>query len=51
MQQGITIGLDIAKHVFQVHGVNDAGAVVVRRKLRRTEVATFFAGLPTCLVG
>ncbi|WP_420419870.1 IS110 family transposase [Pacificispira sp.] len=51
MQQGITIGLDIAKHVFQVHGVDDAGTVVVRRKLRRTEVATFFAGLPTCLVG
>ena len=38
----VTIGLDIAKHWFQVHGVNAAGEVVVRRKLRRAEVVAFF---------
>ena len=51
MEKIITVGLDIAKHVFQVHGVDAGGAVVVRRKLRRDDVATFFAALPPCLVG
>lgn len=51
MEKVSTIGLDIAKHVFQVHGVDAEGAVVVRRKLRRDEVATFFASLPPCLIG
>ncbi|MDQ6703483.1 MAG: IS110 family transposase, partial [Pseudomonadota bacterium] len=37
-----TIGLDLAKHWFQIHGVNAAGKVVVRRRLRRTEVVAFF---------
>ncbi len=46
-----TIGLDLAKCVFQVHGVDVAGQVVVRRKLQRSQVANFFAGLPPCLVG
>jgi transposase len=46
-----TIGLDIAKTVFQVHGVDAAGRVVVRRQLRRAEVVKFFGGLPRCLVG
>src|SRR5271169_2957938 len=46
-----TIGLDIAKRVFQVHGVDDAGQVVVRRQLRRGEVVKFFATLPACVVG
>jgi transposase len=46
-----TIGLDPAKHVFQVHGVNDTGQVVVRKRLRRAEVLTFFAALEPCLVG
>ena len=46
-----TIGLDIAKHAFQVHGVDDAGAVVIRRKLRRAEILQFFEGLGPCLVG
>ena len=46
-----TIGLDLAKNVFQVHGVNDAGEVVVRRRLRRTEVIGFFSRLKRCLVG
>jgi len=46
-----TIGLDLAKKVFQVHGVDAEGEVVVARKLRRKEVLTFFAKLPPCLVG
>jgi transposase len=46
-----TIGLDIAKNVFQVHGVDEAGAVVVRRQLRRSRVLPFFEKLPPCLVG
>lgn len=46
-----TIGLDIAKNVFQVHAVTAAGTVVVRRQLRRGEVLKFFARLSPCLVG
>ncbi len=46
-----TIGLDIAKAVFQVHGVDEAGSVVVRRQLRRGEVLKFFSGLAPCVVG
>lgn len=51
MEQVSTIGLDIAKHDFQVHGVDALGAVVVRRKLRRDDVAVFFSALPPCLIG
>ena len=46
-----TIGLDLAKRVFQVHGVDAAGAVVVRKRLARGALLGFFAGLPGCLVG
>ena len=46
-----TIGLDIAKSVFQVHGVDGAGQVVLRRQLRRRQVLAFFQKLPPCLVG
>ncbi|MBI1361213.1 MAG: IS110 family transposase [Alphaproteobacteria bacterium] len=46
-----TIGIDLAKSVFQVHGVDAAGQVVVRRKLRRAEVLKFFEALPPCRVG
>jgi len=49
--QVVTIGLVLAKHVFQVHGVDAAGSVVVRKRLKRSEVATFFADLQPCLVG
>ena len=51
MSKVITIGLDIAKHVFQVHGVDKAGTVVIRRKLRRAEILQFFEALEPCLVG
>jgi transposase len=46
-----TIGLDIAKSVFQVHGVDDTGAVVIRRRISRAKVLEFFCGLSPCLVG
>src|SRR5512143_1860303 len=46
-----TIGLDLAKSVFQVHGVDATGQAVVRKSLRRSQVLPFFAKLPPCLVG
>ena len=46
-----TIGIDIAKSVFQVHGVDAAGKVTVTKKLRRAEVMRFFEATPPCLVG
>ncbi len=49
---GITmIGLDLAKSIFQVHGVDASGAVVVRKALRRSQVISFFAKTARCLVG
>ena len=49
--QVTTIGLDIAKRVFQAHGVDEGGRAVLRRKLQRAKVLTFFRGLSPCLVG
>jgi transposase len=51
MQTVTTIGLDIAKSVFQVHGVDAAGQVVIRRQLKRRYVLAFFQKLPPCLIG
>ncbi len=51
MQSISTVGLDIAESVFQVHGVDAAGQVVIRRQLRRQHVLAFFEKLPPCLVG
>ena len=51
MKEITTIGLDLAKNVFQVHGVDESGRVVVRKQLRRAQVLGFFAGLPRCVVG
>ena len=51
MQVVTTVGLDIAKSVFQVHGVDGAGQVVIRRQLKRRYVLAFFEKLPACLVG
>jgi len=51
MQTITAIGLDIAKSVFQVHGVDADGQVVVRRQLKRRYVLAFFQKLPPCLVG
>jgi transposase len=46
-----TIGLDIAKSVFQIHGVNELGEVAIKRQLRRGDVVKFFQKLPPCVVG
>ena len=46
-----TIGLDIAKSVFQVHGVDDAGSVMIRKRISRAKVVEYFGELPPCLVG
>ena len=46
-----TIGLDLAKNVFQVHAVDEMGSVVMRKRLRRSQVLAFFAEIPPCLVG
>jgi transposase len=51
MQTITTIGLDIAKSVFQVHGVDAAGEVMIRRQLKRRAVLAFFQKLSPCLVG
>jgi len=51
MNEVTTIGVDIAKSVFQIHAVDDAGEPVIRRQLRRRQVMPFFRKLPPCLVG
>ncbi len=51
MQTITTIGFDIAKSIFQVHGVDVTGRVVMRRQLKRRHVLAFFQKLPPCLVG
>jgi transposase len=51
MQTITTIGLDIAKSVFQVHGIDAEGNVVLRRQLKRRFVPAFFQKLPPCLIG
>jgi transposase len=51
IMQVVRIGLDLAKYVFEVHGVDDHEKVVVRKRLRRDAVVPFFANLPACLVG
>ena len=49
--QVTTIGLDLAKNVFQVHGIDATEKVVVRKQLRRGQVMTFFEALAPCLIG
>ena len=46
-----TVGLDLAKSVFQVHAIDAQGRVIIRRQVRRQQLVKFFAGLPPCLVG
>lgn len=50
MPESTTIGLDIAKQVFQVHGTDKSGRTVLRRKLRRSEVIGFSSAQPACVV-
>lgn len=51
MQTVVTVGLDIAKNVFQAHGVDAEGGDIFRKRLTRAKVTEFFASLPSCLVG
>jgi transposase len=46
-----TVGIDLAKNIFQIHGVNEQGKRVLRKQLRREQLMAFFANLPPCLVG
>ena len=46
-----TVGLDLAKTVFQVHGVNEHGKAMLKKQLKRDQVAAFFANMPPCLIG
>ncbi|MGF6575047.1 transposase [Paraburkholderia sp. GAS333] len=46
-----TIGIDLAKNVFQLHGVDGHGKVVLRKQVKREQMAMFFANLPPALVG
>jgi transposase len=46
-----TIGIDLAKNVFQVHGVDEHGKTMLKKQLKRDQMAPFFANLPPCLVG
>ena len=51
MSEITTIGLDLAKHVFQVHGVDAHGTTVLRKRLRRGQVLAFFSRIPRSVVG
>ena len=51
MSEITTIGLDLAKHVFQVHGIDAQGTTVLRKRLRRRQVLAFFSRIPRCVVG
>jgi len=51
MEDVAVVGVDLAKSVFQVHGIDARGQVVLRRRLRRSKLLSFFAKLPACLVG
>ncbi len=51
MEKITTVGVDIAKSVFQVHGVDARGEVIICRQLRRRQVLPFFKKLPPCLIG
>ena len=46
-----TIGIDLAKEVFQIHGVDERGKAVLRKQLKRSEMAKYVANLPACLIG
>ncbi len=46
-----TIGIDLAKNLFQLHGVNESGKTILKKQLRRDQMVTFFVNLPTCLIG
>ena len=51
MEKITTVGIDLAKHVFNLHGVDAAGRVVLRKTVRRDQVEAAVAALPSCLIG
>lgn len=51
MSELATVGIDLAKSVFQIHGVDGNGRVLVRRQLRRSQLLAFFEKRPRCLIG
>ena len=51
MEAIVTVGIDLAKNIFQIHGVNAIGEVVLRKRLTRRKVLLFFAKLAPCLIG
>ncbi len=51
MSEVTTIGVDLAKNVFQIHGVDASGKAVIRKQLRRRQVLPFFRKQPPCLIG
>ena len=46
-----TLGIDLAKNVFQLHGVNEYGKTILKKQLKRDQMAAFFVNLPACLIG
>lgn len=46
-----TVGIDLAKNVFQIHGVDNHGKIVVKKQIKREKMAEFFTKLPGCLIG
>ncbi len=46
-----TIGIDLAKEVFQIHGVDEHGKRLFNKQLKRSQIASFFANIPPCLIG
>lgn len=46
-----TVGIDLAKQVFQIHGVDEHGKTTIKKQLRRAQMAEFFVNLPPCLAG
>ncbi|ABE64760.1 transposase (plasmid) [Nitrobacter hamburgensis X14] len=51
MSELATVGIDLAKSVIQIHGVDESGRVLVRRQLRRSQLLAFFEKHPRCLIG
>lgn len=46
-----TVGIDLARNVFQVHGIDEHGKAILKKRLRRDQMAAFFVNLPPCLIG
>ncbi len=47
----VTIGIDLAKNVFQVHGVDRSGKAILKKRIKRTQMSSFFANMASCVIG